>query len=447
MKKSIRHHAVDILNQVYINNSFAGDLIDTFLDENELSGKPDGRLLTHLVYGVLRLQGHLDWILSRLYRGDFVKMDEGIRNVLRTGLYQLKFSDRLPAFAVVDEAVKIAKIISPAASGLTNAILRNYLRSGNNIPFPSQQNNIVEYISAYHSHPLELTKSWLNDLGKENTLALCQANNDMPPLTCRVNTLKTTRAELIEQLKANGFQCNPTKFSPDGIILTEAPAPIQKTLFFDEGLLRLQDEGAQLISYLVNPQPGENILDVCAGSGGKTMHLAARMNNKGRIVAADHYQGKINALLKETERLGVEIIEPKLIDVTKDIPDTFIERFDHVLVDAPCSGTGTLRRNPEIKWRLTAAQLTALASTQRLILQQASKAVKKGGKLIYCTCSLLPDENENIIKYFLMKNRQFTLDTTFGIIEKPFIDGSGFFRTYPHIHDMDGFFGAVLKHK
>lgn len=247
MKKTIRRQAVDILNQVGQSNAFAGELLDEALDQQSLSGTADGRLLTHLVYGVLRMQGHLDWIISQLYRGDYVKMEENVKNILRTGLYQLKFSDRLPAFAAVDEAVKIAKHTAPATSGLINAVLRSYLRNTDKIAFPSLEKNPAEHLAALYSHPLWLVKAWLNIYGKEETTTLCQANNELPPLTIRVNTLKVSRDELEEKLKAEDFSCEPTRFSPDGINLLDPPRPIQKTFFFKDGFLRLQDEAAQLV--------------------------------------------------------------------------------------------------------------------------------------------------------------------------------------------------------
>ena len=447
MKKTIRHQAVDILNQIRTSQSFAGELLDACLDSNSLSGTPDGRLLTHLVYGVLRFQGHLDWIISKLYRGNFATMDEGIKNILRVGLYQLKFSDRLPAFAVVDEAVKSAKIIAPAQSGLTNAILRNYLRQGNKISFPSWKTQPAEHIAAFYSHPLWLVKTWIDIFGKEEALALCKANNEMPPMTIRINTLKTSPEELELKLKAEGFSYSLTNFSPDGIVLTDSTGPVQKTDFFRKGLLRIQDEGAQLVSYLINPKGNENILDVCAGTGGKTTHLAAILKNDGHILAIDRHEGKLTELRKEIDRLGINNTQTQQVDLGIMLPVKLAEKFDQVLVDAPCSGTGTLRRNPEIKWRTQALDLKGYAATQKIILQNAAGAVKKGGRLIYCTCSLLPAENEDVIRQFLVNNPQFILAPTPEIIKKPLIDRNGFFRTYPHKHNTDGFFGTILKRR
>ncbi len=447
MTKTIRHQAVDILNQVQEGQAFASSLIHDCLEKSDLSGTPDGRLLTHLVYGVLRLRGHLDWILAKFYRGDFEKMDEGIKNVLRTGIYQLKFSDRLPDFAVVNEAVKIAKIIHPDQSALVNAVLRNYLRRGQNLSFPSIKKNPAEHIAAFHSHPLWLIKKWIKIFGHEETKALCSANNELPPLTVRINTLKTTRAEMKEKLLNAGFEFKETKHSPDGMILSTSANPIQKTGFFDAGFLRIQDEAAQLISYLVDSENAKSILDACAGAGGKATHLAAIFKNEGRIVAIDRSPERLAELKQEASRLGIQIIESHTADLSIALPDSFKEAFDCVLVDAPCSGLGTLRRNPEIKWRTTEKDVLAFATAQKIILHNASAAVKKGGSMIYCTCSLLREENENIVNDFLKCHNNFSLYPPPQSITGSFSDTHGFFHTYPHRHNMDGFFGAILKHQ
>ena len=444
MTKTIRHLAVDILTQIQKSREFASPLLDDCLNKHHLSGTPDGCLLTHLVYGVLRLRGHLDWILTRLYRGNFEKLDEGVKNVLRVGLYQLKFSDRLPDFAVVNEAVKIAKIIRPDKSALVNAVLRNYLRRADQIPFPSHEKNQTQYIAIKHAHPLWLVKKWVKVFGSEETESLCSANNQLPPLTLRVNTLKISRAEIKQKLGEAGFDTKETLYSPDGLILNASASPVQKTDFFDAGFLRLQDEGGQLISYLFNAGKSSSILDACSGSGGKATHLAALMKNNGRIVAMDHSAERIAELTREVRRLGISIIEAQMADLSVELPDSIKEKFDGVLVDAPCSGTGTLRRNPEIKWRTTENDVTAFAVAQKNILQNASAAVKKGGRLIYCTCSLLPDENENIIEDFLKHHPGFSLCPPPDSIHPTLVDTHGFFHTYPQRHNMDGFFGAIL---
>lgn len=445
MKISARHQAIDILNKISTSHDFASPLINDCLDKNDLTGTPDGRLLTHLIYGVLRLRGHLDWILTKLYRGNFEILDEGIKNVLRLGLFQIKFSDRLPDFAVVNEAVKIAKMIHPEKSALVNAVLRNYLRRGDKIPFPSLKNDPAQRIAAFYSHPLWLVKKWLKIFGTEDTIALCSANNELPSMTLRVNTLKISPEEIKQKLAATGIELQDTLFSPDGIILKTFTHPIQKTDFFDAGFLRIQDEGAQLISYLINPVSGQSILDACAGAGGKATHLAAILKNTGRIVALDRNPVRIAELKQECTRLGITIIEAHHAELNVGLPNSFKGTFDRVLVDAPCSGTGTLRRNPEIKWRMSQKDLRGFTAAQKIILQNASAAVENGGYLIYCTCSLLPEENENIVDDFLKRNVDFFPDRMPASINSRFIDGRGFFHTYPHKHRMDGFFGALLR--
>jgi len=447
MKRSARHLAVEILHQVNASHDFASPLINQCLDQNALSGMPDGRLLTHLVYGVLRFRGYLDWILARLYHGDFEALEENIKNVLRLGLYQLKFSDKLPDFAVVNEAVKIAKTSKPDRSALVNAVLRNYLRRGDKIPFPSLKKDPAQHIAAFYSHPLWLVKQWLKLFGPEETISLCSANNELPPLTLRVNTLKISRDNIKQKLADAGFDLKETPYSHDGLILNASTVPIQKTDFFARGLVRIQDEAAQLISYLVNPEQSESVFDACTGTGGKVTHLAAILDNKGLIVAVDRDQGKISELKQEIIRLGINNIEAQTVDLNVALPNSFKHKFDCVLVDAPCSGTGTLRRNPEIKWRTRQQDIPAFAAAQKVILKNASRAVQKGGRIIYCTCSLLPEENENIINDFLKHEKNFSLALSTTSMSSRLFDQHGFLHTYPHRHNMDGFFGAVLKYQ
>jgi len=447
MKKTVRHQAVEILTHISQSNAFAGDLLDFCLEKQSLSRTADGRLLTHLVYGVLRMRGHLDWILARLYRGNYSKMEENIKNVLRTGLYQLRFSDRLPAFAVVDEAVKIAGRVHSRAGGLVNAVLRSYLRGPDLCSFPDENANPAEYIAAYHSHPLWLVKGWLDLYGRKDTEALCAADNEMPPLTVRVNPLKSGRRGLTEKLIQAGFQAEETPWSPEGIHIAFAPLPVQKTVFFADGLLRIQDEASQLISYLVNPRKGQKILDVCAGSGGKTTHLAALMKNEGRMVAMDRNLEKIEQLQNDASRMGIRIIEAIRADGELPLSSEYHNQFDAVFVDAPCSGTGTLRRNPEIKWRLQPGDIDRHAGTQNSILRNAAAAVAPHGILVYATCSLLPRENDGVVRQFLADCPHFRLGPPDSPAVLNLTDPNGILRTYPHRHSMDGFFGAVFRRR
>lgn len=447
MIKSIRHLAADILNRVEKSKAFAETLLDEQLEASKLSGSADGRLLTHLVYGVLRHRGHLDWILSKLHRGNWNREEEIIKNILRVGLFQLKFSDRLPAFAVVDEAVKIAKKLHTSRGNLVNALLRTYLREEKNISFPSTEKKPSEYIAAFHSHPLWLVKNMVKRFGAQSAEAICAANNDLPTLTIRVNTLKISRDALQEKLAQAGFSSMPATYSPDGLVLTSAVAPLQKTNLFLEGYLRLQDEASQLVSYLAGQQIGLSFLDACAGSGGKTTHLAAITKNTGHILAVDCDRQKIEQLKIEAARLGATNIQTLCADLQESLPEKLKLSFDAVWVDAPCSGLGTLRRHPEIKWRISSPALENIIRKQKTILQNASLAVCAGGLLIYSTCSILPEENEEVVESFMSSNPNFSLCPPSPALSVQLTGSGSFFRTFPHRHGIDGFFGAVLKRK
>ena len=230
--------------------------------------------------------------------------------------------------------------MTPAAAGLVNAVLRGYLREGEKMRFSPAEEQTAGYIAASYSHPEWLVETWLNIFGREETVNLCLANNSQPPVSLRVNTLKVSRDALMDKLQQEGFACERSRYSPDGIIVTDSPRAIQKTSLFKDGLLRLQDEAAQLVSYLASPAEGSSILDVCAGSGGKTTHLAALLKNTGRIVALDRDAEKLMKLKAEINRLGASVIETQTADLDHPLPASFSERFDYVLVDAPLFRNG-----------------------------------------------------------------------------------------------------------
>lgn len=447
MKTNPRFIAVDILNRIDETGSFAEPILASHLSRNIFNNIHDRRLLTQLVYGTLRMRGHLDWIIQRLYSGRLKSMDVGIKNILRTALYQLMFTDRIPEFAAVDEAVKITKKRYPGRTGLVNAILRNAIRKKDEFEYPDIDKNPSSHISIVHSHPLWLVEKWTEIFGAGETLEICKTNNENPPFTIRVNRLKTDRDELLKTLSADGFSVQPAELSPDGIILSNPPVSVRETKYHKMGHIQIQDEASQLISHLVNPKPGEKIMDICAGVGGKTTHMAEMVQNNANILALDISHKKIGALKEMSERLGVTIIDTLVGDATSEPEKTLHGKFDRVLVDAPCSGLGTLRRNPEIKWRMLPKDLKSFPPLQKKILNSAGRYLKMGGVLIYSTCTIMPEENEEVVETFLTDNPDFErIHPPASIISK-MTDNEGFFRTYPHHHGTDGFFGAVLLKK
>jgi 16S rRNA (cytosine967-C5)-methyltransferase len=447
MEKTPRAIAVEILNRVEEDGTFAEPLLDTSLSDFPDNLLHDRRLLTNLVYGTLRMKGRLDWVIGQLYRGNLTDMQTCVKNILRAGLYQIMFTDRIPGFAIVDEAVKIAKRLHPAGSGLVNAILRNAIRKRDKILYPSKEDNPSLHISVVHSHPLWLVKRWVEMFGIDRTMALCTANNEIPPLSMRVNRWKTTRDKVIEKMRLDGFDVRPTEFSPDGLILSNPAIPLRKIPCCQRGWVSVQDEASQLIAHLVAPKAGEAILDVCAGTGRKTTHLAEIMGNQGSVMAFDISGHKLEALRNAVKKSGITIVDTMIGNAACDLGNALREKFDRVLVDAPCSGLGTLRRNPEIKWRISPEDIENLASLQKNLLNSAAPCVRKGGTLIYSTCTLMPEENEKVIEDFLGNHKCFRRMQPPSVISGQMLDDKGFFRTDPHRQGTDGFFAALLEKK
>lgn len=449
VKISPRSLAVEILDRIDTTGAFAEPLLDAFLRDHLLDSAPDRHLLTSLVYGTLRMRGRLDWIIQQLYQGRFSSMQGGIRNILRTALYQFLFMERIPAFALVDEAVELAKLRYPGREKLVNALLRNAVRkvSANELSYPDFQKTPVEHIAVMHSHPPWLVRRWLSVYGTERCRSLCMANNQVPPVAIRVNSLKADRSTLKEILEHEGFTVSESSFSPDALLITDPPRHLRLTSASREGLFILQDEASQLIGRLVAPAAGEAILDVCCGTGVKTTHLASLMSNQGRILAVDLYPAKLEALNRLSSRMGISNIEIRQADAsTMEDETAFRNMFDRILVDAPCSGLGTLRRNPEIKWRLQPRALPSYSRLQEQILNRAAAFLHRGGCLVYSTCTILPEENELLIGKFLSRHDEFRQirlsDASFAY--PTLVDENGFFRTAPDTSGMDGFFAALL---
>lgn len=442
MKQNPRKSALRILNRVDAG-AFAEPLLNACLSEGGWENIHDRRLLTQLVYGVLRMRGRLDRLLAQVYRGRFEKMETGLKNILRAGLYQILFMDRIPHHAAVNESVRLAKKNFPGREALVNAVLRNAIRSLDEPGYPELETEPAEHIAVVYSHPLWLVRRWIGIFGVEETLALCRAGNENAPLCIRANRLKASRDALLERLSGKGFEVRPTLFSPDGIELTHVPRALGETELFKKGFFQIQDEGSQLVSRMVDPRAGEQILDACCGVGGKTTHLAELMADRGGLLALDIQEGKLESLARLARRLGIAIIEMKAADAAQDLGSEFHNRFDRVLIDAPCSGLGTLRRNPEIKWRLREEDLNTFPELQRRILESAARYVKPGGILVYSTCTVMPEENEAVIRDFLDRCPGYRL-TAPGNISPELVDDAGFFRTYPLRHAMDGFFGAKM---
>jgi 16S rRNA (cytosine967-C5)-methyltransferase len=343
--------------------------------------------------------------------------------------------------------VNTTKQLFPGREKLVNAILRNALRGMADIMVPPFDTDPAGHISVAHSHPRWLVEQWIGNFGIEETLALCRADNEIPPISLRVNRLKTTREDMLERLARSGHDVKPAVYSPEGIILAKPSASLREMPEVASGFLYVQDEASQLVSRLLAPRRGERVLDLCAGSGGKTTHLAALMENEGEIVAADIQAGKLTALESTAKRWGITTVKTAVVDAAVAPDMAALGSFDRILVDAPCSGLGTLRRNPEIRWHLTGQKLGEFPPLQKRILANAAACVKKGGALLYSTCSVMPEENDGVVAAFLEGNPNFAVVRKPATVPVEVLDPQGFLRTFPHRHGTDGFFGALLHRR
>jgi 16S rRNA (cytosine967-C5)-methyltransferase len=439
-----RQAACETLLRIRKEGGFADRLIDSELSNGILSG-PDRGLYSELVFGVLRRQGTLDHILLQLLDKPLVELDPQALIILRIGLYQMICLDRIPESAAVNESVNLAKLVTPRTSGLINAVLRNYLRRKDTISFPDISSNPAAAIAARHSHPEWLVEQWIDQLGVAEAQLLAEASSQQPPLTLRVNTLRSARDELMLKFEQEGIKATPCRFSVDGIAITGRHT-INTLPGFDAGLFAVQDEASQLAGRLLGAEPGERVWDACSAPGGKSCHLAQLMDDRGELVATDISRSKLTLVRDNARRLGVTSLSTAVADLHQ--PDTFPENyFDRILLDAPCSGLGVIHRNPEAKWRLFSGDITRLAAVQKTLLKNASTRLKAGGTLLYSTCSTSEAENELVVEDFLLHHPEFVLENLNDLFPDliDLIAYYGMFRAWPHRHGMDGFFAARIK--
>jgi 16S rRNA (cytosine967-C5)-methyltransferase len=446
-KKNPRAISLEILNRVGETDRHPDDLLNDSLRRYRHLTSLDHAFLTELVYGVLRWRGKLDWVICHFSKIPFEKIETVIINILRLGLYQLFFLTRTPASAAVNESVELAKgARGKGGAGFVNAILRSTLREKGGIPYPDIRQDPSLFISVIESHPLWLVQRWTKEMGVEETLNICAFNNRISPLTLRANTLKIRRADLIEKLREWKLNPLPCSFSEEGILLRDPP-PASELPLFKEGFYAIQNEASQLVTAILDPKPGEKILDACAAPGGKTTHMAQRMENSGEIYAFDLKEEKLNLITEACQRLGVRTIKTLKGNATSSLPIPKGLEFDRTLADVPCSGFGTLRKNPDLKWRRTEGDLERLSELQSSILRNVSTYVRKGGILVYSTCTVFHEENEDVVERFLSEHPSFQLDSLVELLPEkcyPLIK-KNYFKTFPLQDEMDGFFVARLR--
>ena len=437
--EGVRGLAVKILNRVERTDAYLDKLLDHEMRNSELNGQ-DKALLFEIVHGVIRWMGRLDWVLNGFYKGQFSKAIPNLKNGLRVALYQIMFLDRIPDHAVVNEAVEfVKKLQGQKPADLTNAILRNIIRSKAQIRYPDPAEDLPGYLSAYYSHPSWMVKRYLERFGREETEKLLNSNNEKPFLTLKINPLKTTPEEFKKLLNSVNLRYNMGKYLPEFFQLQNL-TNITAWEYFVQGYFNIQDESAGLACKLLDVQPGMRVLDLCAAPGGKTAYLAGLMQDQGEIVAIDRYESRLQIMRKNMERLGITSV--KTIEVNAlEYNGT---GFDRVLADVPCLGSGTLSKKPDIKWKKDLFDLRRINQTQYEIINKAAQMVKPGGILVYSTCSIEPEENGEVVKRFLKEHPEFILKNAAEEFPGEIVDENGFIQTLPQVHHTDGAFAAKL---
>ena len=419
----------------------------TFRQASHLNER-DRAFIFHLVQGVFRWRLRLDWIIRQNIHFPFKKIDPPVLNILRLALYQILFMDRTPESAAVNEAVKQAKIAaSDHVVSFVNGILRHICREKEQIALPDREKDPVHYLSVFYSYPSWLVEKWIREMGTDSTESILSAGNRIPGIVIRVNTLKVDRADLIKRLEAEGVEGKPTLYSPQGIAVQELKRPIDQLNAYKQGLFQVQGEAAQICTHLLSPKPGERILDICAGLGGKSTHIAELMEGKGDIVSLDMNHNRLISLAHSSRRLGIDSIQSIVADAgTHPLPMRG-NSFDKILIDAPCSALGTISRHPDAKWMRDECDIKRLSILQNRILDNASPFLREGGKLLYVTCTISSEENDEVVSTFLARDRAMVLEDLRHKVPKwgiDLIDDHGFLKTLPHIHGMDGFFAALF---
>lgn len=436
-----RQAAFEILRQVEAEHAYASVLVAAIPD-SRLS-REDRALAQEITLGTLRWQQSLDYFIERYSERAIARLDLPVLIALRMGLYQLRHLTRVPQSAAVNQSVNLVRRARVAsAASMVNAVLRNAARrldepAGEGIADPAAR------ASVELSHPRWMLERWTSAFGEHETRQLALANNTPPATAFRVNTLRTPIDKALTDLNAAGVTTRESHVAQNAFIVSSASSVVVMQAA-RRGAIYVQDEASQLVSILLDPGGGERVLDLCAAPGSKTSHIAALADDKARIVACDLHHHRLITLRATCERLGIRSVNSVAMDATFSLPFiTGEHEFDRVLVDAPCSGTGTLRGNPEIKWRLAADDLTRLGDIQLSLLERAASSVASGGRLVYSTCSIELEENEVVVGRFLRNAPAFRVvrpNAAAGLITK-----DGFVRTFPHRDGCDGFFAAVLE--
>ena len=430
-----------IIFKSYSRNRRLSDVIaETFRKEGNTLTLNEKRFITELVNGTVRMSGRLDWEISSVFRGNYKKLQDRLKIIMKIGLYQIRYMDSIPDYAAVSTTVKISKILNYKFGGLANAVLRSLLSSLNEID-PGNNSDINE-LAMYLSHPAWLIKRWIHFFSKDNAFELANWNNKKPITTFRVNSINYSNQDFITYLKEKNIEFIQNKHLKHFFHIKESQT-ILKSRIFQDGNVSVQDVAAALVVKLLSPNNNDIILDYCSAPGGKTTYISELLKNKGEIVAFDKSKERLNRLRNNIKRLKLTNIKIITSDIDKELN---IKRFTKILVDAPCSGTGVLSKRADLRWRKSYDDILEMSLIQLEILSKCAKFLIPGGVLVYSTCSLEPEENWGVVKKFLKIHRNFKVHYGNQYIEKKYIDDKGALFTWPPKHGIDGGFAIRLKH-
>lgn len=445
MEDKARIVVIKTLTDMEERKAFSNIKLNYYFKKYDLNPK-DRAFSAEILYGTLRWKLKIDYLIQRFSRIKLEKISVWTLNCIRAAVYQIFFMSKVPEFAAVNEAVNIAKIKDKNAAPFVNGVLRNILRNKNLFNDICEKDRIKR-LSIEYSHPEWFVRKFIKIFGEEFLIDLMKKNNTPSELTIRINNIKTNREHLMQLLMDKGVEVEFGKLEES--LILKGFNLIEKSSIFNEGLLTIQDESSMLVANVLDPKPGEKILDLCSAPGGKTTHIAQKMNNIGEIIAFDIHEHKLELVNQNAKRLGMTIIETKLKDATVFMEE-YIDYADRVLVDAPCSGLGLIRKKPEIRWNVHQQDIDALTNIQYQILSNASKYVKKNGVIVYSTCTISMEENEDILNRFLFENKNYELVNICTYLPEKMMSDTckeGYVKLFPNVHDTDGFFISKLRRK
>jgi len=434
-RETAREVALRILVRVEEDEAYADRALEPGLGDLE---PRDRDLVRELVMGVLRWRLRLDWVISKFLRPRLEELRPWIRNILRMGTYEILSLDGIPERATVFEAVELAKRYGHrGTAGLVNAVLGSISRGRGDISYPDPSVDPAGYLSVFHSHPRWMVERWLRRYGFSDAELLCRANNSRRPLFLRFNPLKVSEGEFVGGLEKEGFSLEEVP-GVEGFFKVLNPSGIFESRAFSSGWFQAQDPGAGLVTCLLDPRPGQKVLDMCSAPGGKTTHIAQLMEDRGLVVALDIHPARAALVEDNVGRLGISIVRVEVADALAYSSPP----FDRVLVDAPCSGLGVLARRADLRWKMTEGRIAELSALQGSLLERGAELTAPGGVLVYSTCTIEPEENERVVERFLKGHPDFELEEASRYIGEG-VSGP-YLRILPHIHGWDGTFAARL---